>query len=72
MGQIRGIRSSQAQARAGRTADLAGVRANVAGRLSQMEPYQPIPKMQAFWDPQRQSYVDDWGRAFDRNGNRLG
>ena len=72
MGQIRGIRSSQAQARAGRMADLSGVRANVAARLSQMEQYQPIPKMQAFWDPQRQSYVDDWGRAFDRQGNRLG
>jgi hypothetical protein len=71
MGQIRGIRSSQAQARAQRQADLAGVRANVAQRLSQLEAYQPIPAQQAFWDNATQSYVDDWGRRFDRQGRRL-
>jgi hypothetical protein len=71
MSSIRSIRSQQAQARAGRQSDLAGVRANVAARLSQLEQYQPIPNMQAFWDPQVQSYVDDWGRRFDRNGQRL-
>ena len=71
MSQVRGIRSSQAQARAERQSGLANVRANVAGRLSQMEAYQPIPNMQAFWDPSVQSYVDDWGRRFDRSGKRL-
>ena len=71
MGNIRNVRSSQAQARAERQGGLANVRANVAARLSQMEAYQPIPNMQAFWDPQVQAYVDDWGRRFDRQGKRL-
>jgi hypothetical protein len=71
MGQIRGIRSSQAQARAERQGGLANVRANIAARLSQMQAYQPIPAQQAFWDPSAQAYVDDWGRRFNRQGQRL-
>jgi hypothetical protein len=71
IGQIRGTRSQAAQARAERQGGLANVRANVAARLSQLPQYQPIPDMQAFWDPSVGAYVDDWGRRFDRQGQRL-
>lgn len=71
MGQVRGIRASQAQGAAERRGGLAGVRSSVAGRLAADPMYQPIPDMQAFWDPQVQAYVDDWGRRFDRGGKRL-
>jgi hypothetical protein len=71
IGQIRNIRSQQAQAAAERQSGISTVMGNVASRLSQMEQYQPIPDMQAQWDPSVGAYVDDWGRRFDRQGNRL-
>jgi hypothetical protein len=71
MSQIRGIRSSQAQGAAERRGQLAGVRSSVASRLSADPMYQPIPDMQAFWDPTVQAYVDDWGRRYDASKKRL-
>jgi hypothetical protein len=71
MSKIRGIRSSQAQGAAERRGQLAGVRSSVASRLAADPMYQPIPDQQAFWDPSVQSYVDDWGRRYNRQGQRL-
>jgi hypothetical protein len=72
MGKVRGIRSSQAQGAAERRAGLAGVRSSVANRLAADPMYQSIPDQQAFWDPQFQAYVDDWGRRYNRQGQQIG
>ena len=72
MSQIRGVRASQAQGAAERRGQLANVRASVASRLAADPMYQAIPDQQAFWDPSRQAYIDDWGRAFNRQGQRVG
>lgn len=71
MSSIRNIRNQQAQAAAERQGMLSSVRSSIAGRLAQLPQYQQIPTMQAFWDAETGSYIDDIGRRFDQRGNRL-
>jgi hypothetical protein len=72
MGEIAGIRNRQASAAAERRGNLQGVRSSIANRLAQLPEFQQTPAMKAFWDAEVGAYVDDWGRRYDRNKNRIG
>lgn len=72
MSKVNEIRHQQASAAADRQGSLAGVYGDVASRLSQDPAYQAIPDQQAFWDASTGSYVDDWGRRYNQQGQRVG
>jgi hypothetical protein len=66
------VRGNVARAAAQRQGGLAGVRAGIAQRLMGLQQYQPVPAMKAYWDPNLGSYVDDWGRRFNAQGQQTG
>ena len=72
MSKVNEIRHQQASAAADRQGSLAGVYGDVASRLSQDPAYQAIPDQQAFWDASAGAYVDDWGRRYNQQGQRVG